>query len=395
MDQLKRQVAKARRRLLIQQFLGVLPWCCFATLLAAVGALGAQKWFLPTFNGWHWMGGFLASALALGMLAALIWTSITRRGQFQAALEIDRRFGLKERVSTALALTEDELNSPCGQALVEDAMQRVGRLDIAGRFPVTISRRILLPLAPIAVAIAICLLPIPTSIIRAGADVERAVVQQQIEESIKPLEKKVEQRAEQAKENGLSTIAELLKKIADEIRGLTKHEPTDRHDALAKLHDLTQELDNRSEQLAEQTKFKPYLAAAQNIPSGPADKLAQEFAKGNFENALAELKQLQDKLSQGQLDAKQLAELSQQMAAMSKALQKIVEQHQSKREGLQQQLAVAKSSGDRQAQQRLEKQLSKVDTQQPAIEAIRDFADQFAETARGRNRTTPMKYKGR
>ncbi len=33
MSQLKLQVAKARRRLIVQQFLGVLAWCLFGTLL--------------------------------------------------------------------------------------------------------------------------------------------------------------------------------------------------------------------------------------------------------------------------------------------------------------------------------------------------------------------------
>ncbi len=181
MDQLKQQVAKARRRLMTQQFLGVLPWCWFGTILAAAVAMGAQKLFLPAHrrlafgrhSGWQ-------RQLALGLLAALIWTSIIRRGQFEAALEIDRRFGLKERVSTALALTAEELNSPCGQALVDDAMQRVSQLDIRR----AVSRHYF-PANFIAAGagrcgIAICLLPIPTSFTRAGADVDRAVAQQQI-----------------------------------------------------------------------------------------------------------------------------------------------------------------------------------------------------------------------
>ena len=320
MDKLKRQVAIAP------------PNDCAAVprpaalvlvraLVLAAAAIGVQKWFLPAIDGWRWAAAWLGGGIALGLMAAMIGTWNSRRGELDAALEIDRRFGLKERLSSSLALTREELHSPCGQALVDDAALRISRLDVAQRFPVTLSRRLLLPIVPAAIAIVLYWVAAPAGFIQASSDTDRAAAAKQIQEAIKPLEKQVQRRAEQAKENGLIPVAELLQKIAEKIQNLVNKDKADRHEALAELHDLTQELAHHQEQLAEQTKIKQYLAAMKNIPSGPAEKLAQELKNGNFENALAELKKLQEQLSHGQLDSQRQLELAQQMAAMSKSLQ--------------------------------------------------------------------------
>src|SRR5262245_41543292 len=66
MDQLRKQVAKARRRLIVGQFLGALVWCWFATLLIAMAAIGVEKWLLVDVDGWRWAGMWLAGAVGAG-----------------------------------------------------------------------------------------------------------------------------------------------------------------------------------------------------------------------------------------------------------------------------------------------------------------------------------------
>ena len=70
MDLIRRQVASARRRMLMQQFCAVAPWCLFATLLLAAIALAVPKiWVLNLDSGfwrWSWIGG----ATGLGLLTA-------------------------------------------------------------------------------------------------------------------------------------------------------------------------------------------------------------------------------------------------------------------------------------------------------------------------------------
>src|SRR4051794_22417663 len=110
MDTLRRQVRMARRRLAVQQFLRVLSWSWFGTLLVAAALIAVDKFYSLRVEPWAWGAG----ALALGMAIAAIWTFVTRQSELEAALEIDRRFGLKERVSSSYALSPAQRESPAG-----------------------------------------------------------------------------------------------------------------------------------------------------------------------------------------------------------------------------------------------------------------------------------------
>ena len=74
MDKIKHQVAVAHHRMITQQFLGIIAWSLFATLLiAAVGLAIPKIWVLPVDAAvwtWSWVGG----SLAAGLLIAGVWT---------------------------------------------------------------------------------------------------------------------------------------------------------------------------------------------------------------------------------------------------------------------------------------------------------------------------------
>ena len=67
-----------------------------------------------------------------------------------AAVEVDRRFGLKERVSSALMLPDDARQTEIGQALINDASRRAEMIVVSERFPVTTGWKSLLPVLPVA-----------------------------------------------------------------------------------------------------------------------------------------------------------------------------------------------------------------------------------------------------
>src|SRR4029453_10901232 len=114
MEEIKRQVGRAQRRLVLEQFLRVFGWSLFASLLIAVIGLAIPRiWALNIQQqiwDWSWIGG----GLGAGLVMAWSWTWLIRRSKLDAAIEIDRRFGLKERVSSTLALSPDELSSDVG-----------------------------------------------------------------------------------------------------------------------------------------------------------------------------------------------------------------------------------------------------------------------------------------
>ncbi len=159
MDDLKRQVRHAQRRLIAQQLFTAVVWSLTVALaLAALGIALCKAWPLPV-DGKTWVWSWIAGAVALGLLTAGIFTWLRRRGPLDAAVELDRRFGLKERVSSCLALTEDELGTQAGQALLDDASRRVVQVDVSEEFRVAAGRWAWLPLVVAAVACGLMFLP--------------------------------------------------------------------------------------------------------------------------------------------------------------------------------------------------------------------------------------------
>ncbi len=382
MQELIKQIRKARRRLVTQQFLTALVWCWFATLLAAAVAIGIQKWLLTSVDGGRWATFWLGGAAGVGIIAATMWTWIVRSPELEAALEIDRRFGLQERISSALSLTPEELQTPFGQALVEDARRRIDKLEISGRFPIRMSRRAWLPVIPVAVAFAFCFFADPTRPTAADATANSVAVKKQIDESVKPLQSKLQERAKQANADGLKDAAELFKKVEEGTRDLAQKDDSDRHEAMEKLNDLAQQLEQRREKLADGERLKEQLAGMKGLPGGPGDKLAKDLKNGNFDKALKEIEKLQSQLAQGQLDPQTQKELAEQMNAMKDALDKIAGAQQKLQDELQKKLAEANKAGDRETTQKIEQQLQSMARKQSQMDQLRQMAVKLGEAGK-------------
>ncbi|HTQ39876.1 MAG TPA: hypothetical protein VMJ32_12680 [Pirellulales bacterium] len=382
MDELIKQVRKARRRLMLQRFLAALVQSLFVTLAPAAVAIGIQKWLLTNVDGWHWAVCWLVGAVGTAIIAAAVWTWMHRLPELEAAIEIDRRFGLKERVSSALALTAGELQTPFGRALMDDARGRVDKLEVVGRFPIGLERRAWLPLIPATAAFALCLSADPTRPMQADANANTVAVKQQIDESVKPLQSKLAERAKQAADAGLKDAEDLFKKLEAGTRDLAKKDETDRHEATAKLNDLAQQLEQRRGQLAEGERLKEQLAGMKNLPGGPADKLAQELKNGDFDKALQEIEKLQAQLSQGQLDPDKQKQLAEQFNAMKLALETIADAQQKTEEELQRQLALAIKAGNQDAAKKLQQQLQKLGERQQQMDQLEKMASMFGQASR-------------
>src|SRR3954468_10209325 len=242
MEDIKRQVGRAQRRLVLQQFWRVFGWSLFATLLlATVGLAIPRIWVLNIDQqawDWSWIGG----GIGAGLLVAAIWTYVIRRTGLDAAIEIDRRYGLKERVSSTLALSRDELSSDVGQALVTDAIRRVERIDVREQFRVSPTWRVVLPLAP-AIALAV-LMMLPNAAMKqaqAGAE-STPEIKKQIKTATQKLQERLRETQKKAEEQGLQD-SDVLKEINKEVDKLVNKDATDRKDALIKINDLAKEIE--------------------------------------------------------------------------------------------------------------------------------------------------------
>src|SRR5439155_14728087 len=107
---------------------------------------GAERWRFAIAGG-------------LSLLVAALIAAFTGPNRTDAAVALDRAFGLNERLSTALTLPEELRQTSAGRALITDAIRHVADLDVSDRFGLTLPRRAWLPIIPALLAGVILLVP--------------------------------------------------------------------------------------------------------------------------------------------------------------------------------------------------------------------------------------------
>src|SRR5262245_54337940 len=116
---LQRQVARVSRRLFVQTILDTLVWCWTGALALTAGFFVLQPFVMqepPSWVRWAVAGG----SLGAGAVLAVILAVLRAPSRVAAALALDERFSLRERVTTSLTLTPQLVSSPAAQALLED-----------------------------------------------------------------------------------------------------------------------------------------------------------------------------------------------------------------------------------------------------------------------------------
>ena len=114
MKQILAQVSRAPRRLWLELFLNRALTCLFISLVVAVVAIAVPKFFVIENLPSNWTLLCAMVGVVGGLLAALVWTLLRGRSTLDAAVELDNRFDLRERVSSSLALSPDDAATPAG-----------------------------------------------------------------------------------------------------------------------------------------------------------------------------------------------------------------------------------------------------------------------------------------
>ena len=98
---LTQQLARVHRRLLLQSLVNSLIWFWAGAILLAAAWILVQRFALDQLQVWvTWVvaGGIVA----LGTITALVVGAFRAPSRLAAALSLDSKFGLKERVTTSL-----------------------------------------------------------------------------------------------------------------------------------------------------------------------------------------------------------------------------------------------------------------------------------------------------
>lgn len=385
MNELNRQVKRAQLRLNLFKLIYTLAWCCFATLLVAAVAVAIPKLWAIGIGGEIWFWSWVGGALAVGAIAAVACMYLSRFSSLDAAIEIDKRFGLKERVSSTLALNEQEQQTEIGQALVSDAVRRVERIDITEQFQYNGRWWNLLPVLPVAIVVVMLFFPDaqdPTK--QAGAN--NVSAEQRIEKSTQALKKRVAalRKKAESKDAGLKTAEDALKELEKGIENLTKADSsTDKKKAMVKLNNLSDELKKRRDGLGDKEQLEKQLNQLSSMKQGPADRLARAMRDANFQKAMEEISKLQQELKDGKMSPENQQKLAEQMQQMAKKLQQAADAHDQAKRELEEKINQLKKQGQMAKAGALQKKLDKMNNQQRQMDKLRQMANNMQAAAKG------------
>jgi hypothetical protein len=271
-------------RLRLAESLAWGPWGAVAGLGAGLLlALAAWLWPLLMRRALIGLAGLLALAGAAVGLAA-VW--LRPRPPASSARIFDRRFGLAERLTTALEIGTGRLRTTPAMATAQlaDALDAARRVDPGAVLPLRASRRALLALGVLAAALALSLwLPNPQEDVLLRRAAVRAAVEEQVEE-LQAAREEVAQAAglteaeRERLEQALGEAIAALERGLDEGRAAPE-------EAVAALSEAEQALAELRDPGAATVQAGLERAAEEMADSELTRDIAEALARGDYQTA--------------------------------------------------------------------------------------------------------------
>jgi hypothetical protein len=330
---LQRQLARVRRRLFLQTLVSSLLWCWTGALVLLALWFLVQALLLepaPARLRLITAGAALAAATALGIFIAVV--RAPRR--LAAALLLDDRFELKERVTTAILLPPGLDATPAAQALVADTNRRLADIRVGRRFPIRVAWQT--GVAPlVAGALAVAAFNYAPAVSQAKSSEDRSnqppANAPEIEQKVAALKKKPAEKRplERAPSEELKRIEAELEQIANRPR-TTKEQLKERIKEMTTLEDRLQnrerELAERTRSMREQLKQLDRMSGQTGSQEGPAKDLQKALSEGKLDKARQEIERLAKKLKDGSMSDKEKKQLERQLEDLQKKLERLAQQ---------------------------------------------------------------------
>ncbi|NOZ40001.1 MAG: hypothetical protein GXP24_07225 [Planctomycetes bacterium] len=378
MDQIREQVRRARRRLSLELFLNRLLRCWFASFVLVVVALAVPKLWAVDLPA-NWPLWCVLTGLTFGLLFALTWTWWRGRSELEAGVEIDRRYGLKERVASSLTLSPEEAKTPAGQALLTDAMRAVGRIDVDEKFKIRFQQRAWLPLVPALMAFVLVVF-VDNRIAESRVDPKTPeLTKEQHDNATKKLRERLAKRRKEAAKKGLKDAEGLFRELEKQTEKMAKAKDAGRKQSLVKINDLAKQLEKRRQQLGGEQQMRKQFKKLNNMNKGPADKMVEAMKKGDFKAAKQELQKLKQQLENGKLDKQAKQELQQQLKQIEEKMAEAKEARQQAMENLKKQIEQEKKRGDLSRAGELQQKLDQMQQQQNQMNKLNQLAQKMGE----------------
>jgi hypothetical protein len=316
-EQVTGHLARWQRRRLQMEALVVLPRGLLAGLVAAV-AVATTARLRPVLHNREVALVALVLAL-LGLLMGLLALLARKPGLLEQAIFFDRRFNLRERVSTAIEIHNGRLTvvDVLGENQLADAALAAARVDARSGLPLRPRwLDLLLVVAAAGLLVAASVLPNDQESILSE---QQAVVQAVADETehLRALEDRIEQELALDAANR-EALLEPIRGAADELA----QAQISRESAVAALSEAEAELRELSERADTGATETALQAASQPLRDDPASaSLGEAMMRGDLAEASAAASQLGENLTQ--LSAEEVerlvASLAESAASMAQA----------------------------------------------------------------------------
>ena len=386
MEEINKKITVARRRLMFNLFLKIAAWAVFIGLLViAIGIAVPKIWHLPALTSTDasqfWNAGWIIGGAILTILVAAGITIAKRSSFSDVAMEVDQRFKLKSRLSSAVAMTNKERESDAGIALAKDAHHQAEVLDVSEQFQIQPRWSMALPLIPMLLVGGLLMLPNATLDQASPNMTAKTKVgnDAQVKSAVEELKKKVREKKLTKGLDNIDLDFEKLQKSLDDPKNKNKEEA--RKNALVKLNNIKKQIQEKQNKMGSSKDFKNALNKLKDVGEGPAKKLADAMQEGDLNAAKKAIKDLAEKLKKGKMTKAEKERLAKDLKEMAKQLKNIAQQQDEKKQALKKQIAEAVQKGDlekaAQMQQKLE-QMQKQDAQQ---QKMKDLAQKLQKCA--------------
>jgi hypothetical protein len=375
MDNISQQIRIASRRLFVQNYLATLPrWLLVTFSLCFIGLL-LPKIIVIDVNLELWNQIWLGTSAAIAILGNGLRTWLRHPSHEQVAMEVDKRFSLRERLSSALLLDEAQRSTPVGAALLEDAMAKANRIDVRDKFTFQAPATLPWILLPILACVALLWVPNAISQEKELASEQSKARVTQVKAQTKTILDQIQKLKNEAAEKGLKEIADDYEKLEKKLDALQKSEKPNESKLLADLNDIKKEMQDRKESLGSPESLKKAFEDLNSDKKGPADKFKQALQEADFDKAKKELEKLLEKLASKELTEQEMKALAQQLKELQEAIDKAREDQKALLENLKQEMEEAKQAGDMNKAGQLQQKIEQLE------KALKDAekADAFCE----------------
>jgi len=273
--------------LVVGLFWGAIP--------AGLLILASRIWVFPVSE--YIVAGGLLGAIAVGFVIASFFVRLT---PLAVANDIDVTLGLRERISSALALGEGSTaDDAFVKTLVHDAAQQVEGLPLKKVYPWGMPPTWKLALPALLIAAAMVFVP-QLNLFASEQDRQEIKLIQDKGQELVELAKKAEEEAEQRENPILKEQAEEIKRVGEKLeRGNMK-----KKEALKELQRLKEKLESQAQaQLNEGEKKLIAELGEQLAKLDSTQELGEMMLDGDLKSMMAKLGELAAKLQEGKLSA--------------------------------------------------------------------------------------------